>query len=180
VKEIFVDKGKRIAVYDGLFDLRFRQKVFEYAYSSYFVLGWADGSIIENQGIRYLHSNYSDKDLQHLGIIDDISNTVAFKELEGYNISKAVLNLSTACNTNFVHAHSEDKVLLYYVNLEWKDGWHGETLFYSEDLKDIVFASPYTPGRIIAFDADIPHTIRPQSHTAVQYRFSLALILTKK
>ena len=68
---------------------------------------------------------------------------------------------------------------MYYVNLEWRDGWHGETLFFDESCKDIVYASPYTPGRVIAFDAKIPHTIRPQSHLASFYRFTLALVYTK-
>ena len=65
------------------------------------------------------------------------------------------------------------------MNLEWRDGWHGETLFFDESCKDIMYASPYTPGRVIAFDAKIPHTIRPQSHLASFYRFTLALVYTK-
>jgi hypothetical protein len=70
-------------------------------------------------------------------------------------------------------------VLLYYVNLEWREGWHGETLFFQENLKDVAFTSVYTPGRLIAFDAKIPHTIRPQSHIAAQYRFTLAMVFNK-
>jgi hypothetical protein len=31
----------------------------------------------------------------------------------------------------------------------------------------------------VAFDAQIPHAIRPQSHIAVPYRFTLAIILEK-
>jgi hypothetical protein len=69
--------------------------------------------------------------------------------------------------------------VLYYVNLEWQDGWHGETLFYDESLKNIVFASPYIPGRIVVFDGSIPHTIRPQSYIASHYRFTFALIYNK-
>jgi hypothetical protein len=52
-------------------------------------------------------------------------------------------------------------------------------LFFSESMKDIVFASPYTPGRIIAFNAKIPHAIRPQSTLASHYRFTFALVLTE-
>jgi hypothetical protein len=68
---------------------------------------------------------------------------------------------------------------LVYVNLDWQDGWHGETLFYSESQKEIVFASPFTPNRVVVFDAKIPHTIRPQSHIAPFYRFTLTLVLKK-
>jgi hypothetical protein len=64
---------------------------------------------------------------------------------------------------------------LYYANLEWEQHWHGETLFYSEDLNEIDLAIRYTPGRIVVFDATIPHSIRPQSNVANNYRFTYAM-----
>jgi hypothetical protein len=150
-----------------------------FAQKSNFVIGWADGAIVEKQTNRFLHSVYSEYDVNRLGILQRIAESEAAGELEGYKLEKTILNLSTASDTNYVHTHPEDKVLLYYVNLEWFDGWHGETLFFSEDHKDVVFASPYTPGRLISFDAKIPHTIRPQSHIAAQYRFTLALMFNR-
>ena len=77
--------------------------------------------------------------------------------------------------SNFIHSHPEKLAILYYVNLDWEDGWHGETLFYNESGKEIVFASPYTPGRVIVFDASIPHTIRPQSVIGPKFRFTLSI-----
>ena len=60
--------------------------------------------------------------------------------------------------------------------MDWKDGWYGETIFYNPDnINDIVFTSPYIPGRIILFDGDIPHAIRPQSSKASKFRISLSL-----
>ena len=179
MREYRVERDKRICIYDNLFDLKYRQDIYTFAQNSYFTIGWADSNIIENQGNRFLHSIYSLEDLNNLGIVHRIINSEAGKELEGYDNITAVLNLSTAADTNYVHAHPESKILLYYVNIEWRDGWHGETLFYSEDLKDVAFASAYTPGRLLVFDASIPHTIRPQSHIAAQYRFTLALVLEK-
>jgi hypothetical protein len=63
---------------------------------------------------------------------------------------------------------------LYYVNLEWRDGWYGETFFYSDDLKDVAFTSLYVPGRILLFDGDIPHAIRPQSVAGPKYRITIS------
>ena len=91
-------------------------------------------------------------------------------------LSKTILNLSVPSDVHYTHTHQEKKILLYYLNLEWRDGWHGETHFYSEDLTSIQYSSPYTPGRLIVFDANIPHTIRPQSIIAPNHRFTLALI----
>ena len=66
--------------------------------------------------------------------------------------------------------------VLYYINLDWRDGWHGETLFYNpNNLKEIIYTSLYIPGRIILFDGSIPHAIRPQSIKAPKFRFTLSL-----
>lgn len=179
MKEMFVDRGKRIAIYDDLFTLDQRQHFYGFSDTSLFQIGWADGSIIENHKHRFLHSVYSDDDLKRCGILEAIENSEASKELHGYVLKKSILNLSTPSDANFYHSHPEDKILLYYVNIEWRDGWYGETLFFDEACKNIVFANPYTPGRLIAFDAKIPHSIRPQSHIACFYRFTLALVFNK-
>jgi hypothetical protein len=65
------------------------------------------------------------------------------------------------------------------VNQEWRDGWHGETLFFSENLKEIVHAMVYTPGRVVVFDGNIPHAIRPQSIIGPQFRYTLAMVFDK-
>ena len=177
--EYTLERNKKIRVYDDLFNSEERSNFYQFASNSYFRLGWEDSTQQEKQKYKYLHSIYSSDDVNNLGIIDAIKKTEAVQELNGYTISHCVLNLSTPADSNFIHTHQEDKVLLYYVNLEWHDGWHGETLFFTENHKNIAFASPYTSGRLIAFDANIPHTIRPQSHLANVYRFTLAIVLNK-
>jgi hypothetical protein len=179
LKEYIADRERLIHVYDDVFDLAYKQKIYDFVQKSFFRIGWADGVIAEKNQYQFLHSTYSEEDLEKLGYIQALKDSEVAQELVGHKISKAVVNLSTPSDANFIHAHPEDKVILYYVNLEWLDGWHGETLFYSESFKDIVFASPYTPGRIIAFNAKIPHTIRPQSSLASHYRFTFALVLTE-
>ena len=176
---IYTGTGRAITVYDDLFDLHYKQKVYSFAQSSLFQIGWVDDDVVERQANRFIHSRYSADDISRLGLLDQIAGSSAAGEIQGYDLAHAVLNLSSAADTNYVHAHAQDKVLLYYVNLEWREGWHGETLFFQENLKDVAFTSVYTPGRLIAFDAKIPHTIRPQSHIAAQYRFTLALVFNK-
>ena len=179
ITEIEVDNGKILRIYDDVFDMEYRHSIFAFAKVSKFQIGWADSQTYENQGYQYLHSIFSEEDIARLEIVDRLKNTPVAREMIGYTLKKCVLNLSTPSDVNFVHAHPEDKVLLYYVNLDWRDGWHGETLFFDETGKRIMFASTYTPNRLIAFDAKIPHTIRPQSHIASFYRFTLALVYTK-
>ena len=81
-----------------------------------------------------------------------IEDTEWFKDK---NLYKAILNLVRSDDVHYIHHHDKQYVLLYYVNLEWRDGWHGETLFYDPyDNDKISFASPYKPGRIILFDGN--------------------------
>lgn len=179
MKKLTFEGGKTLNVYDDLFSLSFRLSAYTFALSSHFKIGWGDGITEERIAHRYLHSLFSPDDVMRLGIIEQIRNSSAGAELDGYTLEKTVLNLSVPSDTHFVHTHPEEKILLYYVNPEWQDGWHGETLFYDEACKDIVFATPYTPGRLISFSGSIPHAIRPQSRTGPLHRFTLALIFNK-
>ena len=179
IRETEVDNGRKLRIYDNVFDMQYRHSLYAFAMSSKFQIGWADSTIAENQKYQFLHSVYSPEDVDRIKIVEQLMNTPVAQEMVGHTLTKCILNLSTPADVNFVHAHPEDRILLYYVNLDWRDGWHGETLFFDETGKDIVFASAYTPGRLIAFDAKIPHTIRPQSHIASFYRLTLALVYTK-
>ena len=49
----------------------------------------------------------------------------------------------------------------------------GAILFYDDYSDEIIQSSKYKPGRIVLFDGKTPHSIRPSSHIAPQYRFTL-------
>ena len=94
-----------------------------------------------------------------------------YSEASFFDISKKSLEIVKINSLNFGLSHRSK-----FVNLDWRDGWHGETLFYNPDnLKEIVYTSLYIPGRIILFDGSIPHAIRPQSVKAPKFRFTLSL-----
>jgi hypothetical protein len=175
-----LEHKKELHVFDDVFTLSFRRSVWWFAKYSTFKIGWSDSDVPERKSHEYLHSDCQEKQLEDLGIIKELENSCVWDFIKEYDIGKTVINLSTPSDVNYVHTHPEDKILLYYVNAEWREGWHGETQFYSEDLKQIQFSSPYTPGRLILFDANIPHTIRPQSIIGPQFRFTLAMCLSKK
>jgi hypothetical protein len=179
VKELFTDQNKRIAIYDDVFELQTRQNIYLASLTSNFIIGWADGVILENQANRFLHAPWVQEDLGKSGIIEAISRGPLADEIKGYIHTGTVLNLSTPVDSFYHHAHSESRIFLYYVNLEWLDGWHGETLFYDEACKNIFYASPFTPNRVIVFDGSIPHSLRPPSLLATKFRFTLALIYNK-
>lgn len=167
---------KSIIVYDDLLSLRERDVSFAYCQNSSYRIGWKDGSTEETIRYAYLHCNLNPDDLQTLPAYHAIMRSPATQHVAGLSLCKTIINLSTPSDANFIHTHPEKKVLLYYPNMEWHNGWHGETHFYSENLKEVKYTSPYTPGRVIVFDADIPHCIRPQSHLASHYRFTIAFV----
>lgn len=169
---------RAINVYDNVFDKRFQDEVFTFAFKSFYKIGWEDNE--ESIGHKYLYSKYSHEDVDNLGILEKLKNTPVAHHLEGMQLQRAVVNLSTPSDTYFSHTHPEDLVILYYINTDWLSSWAGETLFYTEDMKKIRFASPFTPNRVMAFDGRIPHVIRPQNHKAPSHRFTLALFFNKE
>ena len=96
------------------------------------------------------------------------------------NFSRCVVNLSKSGDYNFCHTHPNKMVILYYVNLEWHDGFGGETLFYNEKLTDAIEVSSFVPGRIMVFDGKTPHTIRAQSSYGPDYRFTISFFVDVK
>lgn len=167
---------KTIEIFDDITSLFFRQRIYDICKTSYFRLGWNDSAIPERKPYDYnLHSIYNEADIESLNILPLITETEIMDSLKDLKITQCVVNLSVASDVNFAHTHPEKKVLLYYPNLEWQEGWAGETVFYSEDLKEIVYTSQYTPGRFIVFDAEIPHSIRAQSNTGPKHRFTLSM-----
>ena len=146
--------------------------------NSLFEIGWKDTTKLDNN-FSYVHSKYSIDDINRSGILNDLSKTSLWNSLKGLNISSAVVNMSKPVDVHYAHTHSGSLVLLYYANLEWKPEWAGETLFYKNDLSDIEKAVMYKPGRLVLFDGEIPHTIRPQSMVGPSYRFTMSIFFKK-
>ena len=176
-RSLLLENDRKLDIFDNVFPMTLRTTFFNFCKNSYFKIGWSDTSVPERKAHDYfLHSAYSQQDVDDLGIFKYFKNTPISDRIGNLRLKRTVLNLSTPSDVHYIHVHgTEDLVVLSYVNLDWQDGWHGETQFYSEDCKEIQFTCPYTPGRVIAFDPKIPHAIRPQSIIAPQYRFTLTM-----
>ena len=141
-----------------------------------FKLGWSDTKETEKYDMN-AYSSLETSDLIYAGISPYFEKCINETEwFTNKKLSTIILNLVRPDDVYYIHSHPGKQVLLYYMNLDWKDGWYGETLFYDPcDFDKIIFTSTYKPGRIILFDGNIPHAIRPQSIKAPKYRFSLSL-----
>lgn len=179
MKEIKDNLNRSIYVIDNFGTKAQHQKFYEYVIRSNFNIGFSDIDLIEISHHKYLHSRYTLQAIIESGFKEMLEQSEVWDLLKEKTIDRATVNLSTPSDTNFIHTHKNTLSAIYYVNLDWKPEWSGETLFYSEDLKDIIFASQYTPGRLILADGEIPHTIRAQSDSAPHYRFTFALFFNK-
>ena len=174
-KKHTLSSGKEVYVYDGLVPLIMRQSVLDFCKKSFYRIGWEDGEAEKSRNFQFLYASFTEEEdyaaklLPHL-----ISNTPVGQHVQGLRRIKSVVNLSLPTNTYFAHSHPEKFVVLYYANTLWEHEWHGETVFYTEDLSEIELCVKYTPGRVVVFDATIPHALRPQSTTADDYRFTYA------
>lgn len=174
-KQYTLSSGKKIYIFDGLIPLQLRDKIFCFIVDSRYMIGWSDGNSETSARHKFLYSSFSNDDDENAGLLPFLRTTQVNELISGMEKTKSIVNLSVPSDTHFAHAHPEKLVVLYYANMEWQQHWHGETLFYTEDLSEIELALPYTSGRVVVFDASIPHSIRPQSSSADYYRFTYAM-----
>lgn len=69
---------------------------------------------------------------------------------------------------------------LAYIHPEWRPEWEGETMFYDQAREEILRAVVPRPGRLVLFDARIPHAGRPPGRWCPRMRVSIAFKLRPK
>tara|TARA_R110002020_G_scaffold150066_2_gene326583 strand:- start:798 stop:1343 length:546 start_codon:yes stop_codon:yes gene_type:complete len=175
------DKKERIKIFDDVFEYQKKEQIYDLALNSNFQIGWADTSIIEHSEKVFMYSRW---DHQHINFakkkfLPFVKNQKLIKLIDGRLPTKVILNCSIHSDIYLPHTHRDNDVLLYYINMDWKREWNGETQFLSENLNEIIFTNPYVPGRMVWFDGCIPHTIKTQSFGGPKYRFSVSLFFRK-
>ena len=158
-----------IEVYDDEVPFSVRMMVYEKLFHSNFnIQGWKD-----RHNDKYdLHARWTVEDLRSVNFLPIVE-----KLAKGKHIAGTVCNLVSAGDTYYSHIHRDQTILLYYANLDWEEGWHGETLFYDAKGEEIAYTSRYKAGRIIMFSDNQPHAIRPQSFSGPQFRFTVSIQL---
>tara|TARA_R100000353_G_C6505350_1_gene195252 strand:- start:760 stop:1293 length:534 start_codon:yes stop_codon:yes gene_type:complete len=169
----------KIETFDNKVPFSIRERLLNTCAESKFTLGWCDRPFIDgDKVIADTHSAWTTAQANETGILDYLHEcTEPTDWFTAKGIESIVVNLVRSSDIHYIHSHPRKQVALYYVNLDWEDGWYGETLFYdSNNLKEIIYASSFVPGRIVLFDGGIPHAIRPQSNKAPKYRMTITFI----
>lgn len=167
-----------VDVYDNVFDLSKRFDILESVRKSPFQIGWPDNNTSNES---YMYSHWTPEKLNSINFFSDfVEGHPLHDKVNPDKFLRCIINSDVSSNAHWTHTHINENVLLYYVNMEWQDGWGGETLFYDKKKNsDIIFGSKFTPGRMIWFDGEYPHSIKTQSRVAPQYRFTVSIFFKK-
>ena len=162
-----------IEIYDNTLSENVRSNIYLLAITAKYQIGWDDTSVFEHRQFPCLHHTLTKNEWAQLDMINEIQDHDLRNKLKKLSFVSATINLAVPSSIQFPHSHNEKTVLLYYINPEWKNEYYGETLFYDDYSDEIIDSSKFMPGRIVLFDGRTPHSIRPSSHIAPQYRFTL-------
>jgi hypothetical protein len=170
--------NNKIQIFDDVLPFWLRDRIYWWAFKSRYQIGWADSIDPMKSANKDMHAMFTDDEFKELGLWEYLQQHPTMAPvIQPYKPVKIVINLTRSCDVHFTHIHPEKKVLLYYINPEWKEGWEGETFFFTENNQEIDTVLSYVPGRFILFDGTQPHTIRAQSIIGPQFRFTLAIAL---
>lgn len=174
---IFYSPIPGIEVCDDAFSLAHRFDINEAVKKSIYKIGWNDNT---DDAEANLYSQWSPDDLNRVKFFKEFTKDHPLHtKIDPDKFIRCIINNEVTSNVHWTHTHINENVLLYYVNMEWKDQWGGETLFFDKSNKDIIFGSRFIPGRLIWFDGEIPHTIKQPSRIAPKFRFTISIFFKK-
>lgn len=178
VKDI---NNRKLYIEDNAFSRTYQENLYVYASrASNYQLGFGDTDAIERLQYKYYTADVDGKAIEQIKLFEELEKTEIGKLIEDKQLFRCTINTSTNGQVNFAHTHADQLSLLYYINLDWKPEWAGETLFYNEAVDEVEFTSIYKPNRLILFEGEIPHSLRCQSVVGPEYRFSLAMFFNKE
>lgn len=166
-----------IYIYDNVYPSYCTQKFYDFIINSYYQINLNDSNSSDYYNKQSFGSKYSKEDLEELGIIEHLPDDI--KERFGLSLETNDRGLVNAITSNGVYHPHDDAgngavwSFLYYANMKWDLEWGGDTLFLNEDRKSILTTVQCIPNRVVIFNAQIPHLIRPTTIIAPPYRFSI-------
>ena len=169
-----------IEIFHNVLTENHREQFYMHAINANYQLGWDDTATFEHRQYPCLHSEINLADWRGLDFIEGIQNEPMKKLVQNLTFKKAVINLATPSSIQFPHTHGTSTVITYYINPDWKKEYYGETIFYDDSMTHCIGTSLYHTNSAVIFDGKIPHSIRPASHIAPSYRFSLSVFFRQK
>ena len=170
-----------IEVIDNLVSEHTREQLYMLCATTSYKIGWDDTTTFENRQYPCLHHTLSFSEWTELNFIDNILQREKWDILtKNLTFQEATINLATHASVQFPHTHGAQQVLTYYLNPEWRPEFYGETIFYDETKTESTAVVMYKPNRGVFFNGEQPHSIRPSSHLAPTYRFTLSVFFRER
>jgi hypothetical protein len=167
-----------IKVYDKAFSKSYSEWLGCFVKNSLYKM-YQDNESIESSHHMCMHSMYDKEDVKNTGILEELKKHEAGKLVNFDKLQRGFVNLTFPGQTHIEHTHRNTDVILYYVNDVWNREWAGETMFYSDDNSELERAVEYVPNRVVFFNGEHPHVIRPPTFDATFYRFTVSLFFTR-
>ena len=170
-----------IQVYDDVFAEPTHRRIYSAVLNSFFKInGWSDRTWAVTQPLPCIHSNWSQADATGCGLLEGLSNVPSIDHfILGRSPAEIIVNLSHPGDVYQHHVHTGKDVVLLYINDEWRREWAWETLFYDPHSTHVEKTVEMRPNRVVTFDGETPHTIRPSTYLAPKYRLTLSLTYSK-
>lgn len=118
-KRVTVAGGKHIDIFDDYFPLVYRLFVSDFVFSSLYRIGWGDALGTERDHRDFhLHSIYTEEEFANLRFMEYVEKHEEMKAaFAGLPVDKVIVNLSTPSSIYRIHTHPEQRVALYYANI---------------------------------------------------------------
>jgi len=176
-------------IFDYIVPFHHQQRIYGACTQAFYrINGWDDRDDIDITK-NDLHSRWSLEDCKKSTLYPYVEQVL---KKSGYDVNSyqfsmpqdfeaSIVNITKKSDYHYTHTHGEGcLIILYYANLEWKEEWAGETIFFDKHTREAKDVCSYKPGRFIVFEGNAPHSIRPQSTIGPEYRFTIGTFLRKK
>ena len=182
INKIEVDEGRGIIIMDEAFKFGEHQALYDTCMSlKYSCTSYSNFDIQDIADKRMRVDLTQDDNICKIIFNNDyrIQQFQQFIRPDEYAYSHAYVNLGLVNDSHEIHVDApipnQVMTMLIYPNTQWELNHGGETVFYEEDRKELVYLNPYKPGRICLFDGSIPHCAKPQALIGPKYRFTIAV-----
>lgn len=177
MKEYVYSQQERIYLLDDIFSFAERSYMYEFTLNSKFKFERGAYPFPEaGSNVYQLMCKFNNEDVENFKffINDKLKNFLSEFNLSVESLETARLNACLSSDTYQVHVDRtsvKNFTLLYFVNLDWKTDWEGETTFMESNARDIFCSISFVPGRVILFNSTIPHKSSQPSFNAPYHRF---------
>jgi len=179
-KIITINDTKKIVIYDDLFHHQDLHDIFAYVEQGEFKRSNLDLVYFNNQNTDFKWSRLiTAKDIWFKNVVDVYTNEMDELRKQPFTVERSYINFATMETVDFIHCDcladdTKQYTLLHYANWCWDPNWHGETVFYDDQGRDVVAAVTLKPGRVVFFNGNIPHSAIAPSRIAPYARYTIA------